>query len=103
MIIDCHGHYTTVPRKLHAWRNRQLAAVADGSRRPDAAELEITDDEIRQSIIEGQLKLQQERGADLTLFSPIAGMMGHHQGDEQASQVWSTLCNDIVHRVCELF
>jgi 4-oxalmesaconate hydratase len=103
MIIDCHGHYTTVPRKLHAWRTRQLAAVADGSPRPDVSELEISDDEIRQSITEGQLKLQQERGIDLTLFSPIAGMMGHHQGDEASSQVWSTLCNDLVHRVCTLF
>jgi 4-oxalmesaconate hydratase len=103
MIIDCHGHYTTAPRQLHAWRNRQIAAVADGSKRPDISELVISDDEIRKSIIEGQLKLQKERGADLTIFSPIAGMMGHHQGDEQSSHVWSTVCNDLIHRVCELF
>lgn len=103
MIIDCHGHFTTVPRTLHAWRNKQLAAVADGTRRPEPSELSISDDAIRQSINDGQLKLQKERGADLTLFSPIAGMMGHHQGDEAASRVWSTLCNDLIDRVCRLF
>ena len=103
MIIDCHGHFTTVPRTLHAWRNKQLAAVTDGGKRPDPAELVITDDELRQAINDGQLKLQKERGADLTLFSPIAGMMGHHLGDAAASEVWSTLANDLIHRVCQLF
>jgi 4-oxalmesaconate hydratase len=103
MIIDCHGHYTTVPRKLHAWRDRQLAAITAGSERPRPAELDISDEEMRQSITEGQLKLQKQRGADLTLFSPIAGMMGHHLGDARASEVWSTLCNDLIHRVCQLF
>ena len=63
MIIDCHGHYTTVPRKLHAWRDRQLAAVNAGSERPQPAELDISDDEMRQSITEGQLKLQKRPGA----------------------------------------
>ena len=103
MIIDCHGHYTTVPRKLHAWRDRQLAAVADGLEPPSTAELDISDEEIRQSITAGQLKLQKERGLDLTLLSPIAGMMGHHLGDARSSEVWSTLCNNLVHRVCRLF
>lgn len=103
MIIDCHGHFTTVPRTLHAWRNRQLAAVTDGTKRPDPAELVITDDELRQAIGDGQLRLQRERGADLTLFSPIAGMMGHHHGDAAASEVWSTVANDVIDRVCRLF
>ena len=29
MIIDCHGHYTTAPKALEAWRNRQIAGIAD--------------------------------------------------------------------------
>jgi 4-oxalmesaconate hydratase len=29
--------------------------------------------------------------------------MGHHQGDAEASHVWSTLSNDLIHRVCRLF
>jgi 4-oxalmesaconate hydratase len=103
MIIDCHGHFTSVPRTLHAWRDRQLAAVAEGRKRPEPGELEISDAEIRKAITDGPLKLQKERGGNLTLFSPIAGMMGHHLGDEAASQVWSTLCNDLIHRVCEMF
>ena len=24
MIIDCHGHFTTVPKALNAWRQKQL-------------------------------------------------------------------------------
>ncbi len=26
MIIDFHGHYTTAPKALEDWRNRQIAA-----------------------------------------------------------------------------
>ena len=29
MIIDCHGHYTTAPAELEAWRKRQIAAIGD--------------------------------------------------------------------------
>jgi hypothetical protein len=27
MIIDCHGHFTTAPKALHAWRKKQLVLV----------------------------------------------------------------------------
>ena len=103
MIIDCHGHFTTVPRTLHAWREKQLAHVNDPDNAPKARDLNISDDEIRAAIEGGQLKLQKERGSDLTLFSPIAGQMGHHLGNARTSQVWSELCNDLVYRVSQLF
>ena len=25
MIIDCHGHYTTAPKALADWRDKQIA------------------------------------------------------------------------------
>jgi 4-oxalmesaconate hydratase len=103
MIIDCHGHFTTVPRTLHAWREKQLAHVSDPDNAPKTRDLKISDDEIRAAIEGGQLKLQKERGSDLTLFSPIAGQMGHHLGNAQTSQIWSELCNDLVYRVSQLF
>jgi 4-oxalmesaconate hydratase len=103
MIIDCHGHFTTVPKTLHAWRQKQLGAVNDPASAPKKSDLAITDDELRDAIEGGQLKLQKERGGDLTLFSPIAGQMGHHLGNEQTSLVWTELCNDLIHRVCTLF
>jgi 4-oxalmesaconate hydratase len=103
MIIDCHGHFTTVPKALHAWRKRQLDSISDPANAPKKTDLAITDDEIREAIADGQLKLQKERGGDLTLFSPIAGQMGHHLGNEQTSLVWTELCNDLIHRVCTLF
>ena len=31
MIIDVHGHYTTAPKALEAWRNRQIAGIKDPS------------------------------------------------------------------------
>jgi 4-oxalmesaconate hydratase len=103
MIIDCHGHFTTVPKTLHTWRAKQLASVNDPANLPKKAECVITDDELRAAIEGGQLKLQKERGADLTLFSPIAGQMGHHLGNEQTSLEWTELCNDLIYRVCQLF
>jgi len=44
----------------------------------------------------GQLRLQQERGGDLTLFSPIAGLMSHHLGNERTSLEWAEVSNNLV-------
>ena len=50
MIIDIHGHYTTAPKALEAWRNRQIAGITDPSAKPKVSELTISDDEIRETI-----------------------------------------------------
>jgi 4-oxalmesaconate hydratase len=98
VIIDAHGHFTTAPKALGQWRQRQI----DGERvSPD--ELRISDDEIREAIENGQLKLQRERGTDVTIFSPGAGKMAHHYGDARTSQDWSRVSNDLISRVVGLF
>ena len=48
MIIDCHGHYTTAPKALEAWRNRQIAGINDPGAKPRASDLQISDDELRE-------------------------------------------------------
>ena len=101
MIIDCHGHYTTSPPEHEAWRARQIAALKDGT--PVPLRPVITDEQIRESIEGGQLRVQRERGTDLTIFSPRAAGMGHHLGTEEANARWSQECNDLIHRVCGLF
>src|ERR1041385_3096275 len=103
MIIDCHGHYTTAPKALEAWRNRQIAAVTDPAKAPSVAELRITDDELRDSVANNQLKNMRERGSDLTIFSPRASFMAHHIGDFQTSSTWAAICNELIHRICRLF
>ncbi|TMQ11278.1 MAG: amidohydrolase, partial [Deltaproteobacteria bacterium] len=92
MIIDCHGHYTTAPKALEAWRNRQIASVGDPARAPSPAELAITDDELRDSVAANQLKAMTARGSDLTIFSPRASFMAHHIGDFQTSATWAAIC-----------
>lgn len=77
MIIDIHGHYTTAPKSLEEWRNRQVASLKDPALAPKASELKISDDELRETIEQNQLKLMQARGADLTIFSPRASFMAH--------------------------
>jgi 4-oxalmesaconate hydratase len=99
MIIDVHGRYTTAPRQLAAWRQRQIASAGS----PFTEPLAMSDDEIRETITHGQLRLQTERGTDLTLFSPTAGGMAHHYGDEETSRQWTSTVNDLIHRVCTLF
>ena len=37
MIIDIHGHYTTAPAALGAWRDAQIAGIADPAKRPAAS------------------------------------------------------------------
>ena len=98
MIIDCHGHYTTAPKALEAFRQQQ---IADPSARP--ATPSISDDQIRESLEGAQLKLQRERGTDLTIFSPRAAGMGHHIGDGNTSLAWTQVCNDLIHRCCTLY
>jgi 4-oxalmesaconate hydratase len=104
MIIDCHGHYTTVPAAVGAWREQQTAAVtADAAYVGAKGAIEVGDDELRQSVEGAQLKLQRDRGTDLTLFSPRASWMGHHLGNEHTSRFWSEHQNDLVRRVCDLY
>src|SRR6202049_884200 len=103
MIIDCHGHYTTAPKELEAFRQRQIAALTDPSQAPSKASLKITDDQIRESLEKAQLKLQRERRTDVTIFSPRASPMAHHIGDASTSALWSEVCNELIHRVCTLY
>ena len=102
LIIDCHGHYTTAPEALQKFRQQQLEQL----RNPDALLPQlarISDDEIRESIENNQLKLQRQRGANLTLFSPRASAMGHHVGNEATSEAWTRACNDLIKRVIDLY
>jgi 4-oxalmesaconate hydratase len=102
LIIDCHGHYTTAPSGLQQFRDAQLARIKNpGLPAPGAPH--ISDDQIRESIEKNQLKLQRERGADVTLFSPRASAMAHHVGDEAVSAAWTRVCNDLIKRVVDLY
>jgi 4-oxalmesaconate hydratase len=103
LIIDIHGHYTTAPMALEGWRNRQIAGIRAPSLAPRAAELEISDDEIRETIESNQLKVMRSRGSDLTVFSPRASFMAHHVGDFAVSSTWAAICNELCYRVSRLF
>ena len=89
MIIDCHGHYTTAPKELEAFRQKQIAELKEPSSSRSKGAISITDDEIRETIDKAQLKLQRERGTDVTIFSPRAAGMAHHLGDATTSLHWS--------------
>ena len=101
MIIDIHGHYTTEPQQLLAFRDKQLAGLADPMRKPATNELAISDEELVKSV-QPQLKLQKDRGSDLTIFSPRAAGMAHHVGTEETGIVWSRMSNDLIARICRL-
>jgi len=103
MIIDIHGHYTTAPKALETWRNRQIAGITNPAEMPKASELSISDDELRESIESNQLRLMRARGLDLTIFSPRASFMAHHIGDFQVSSTWAAICNELCYRVSRLF
>ena len=102
MIIDCHGHYTTAPAAHQRFRDAQLAGLKDPGA-PPARPGDISDDEIRETIEKNQLRLQKQRGSDLTLFSPRASAMGHHLGNEATSSAWTRANNDLIKRVVDLY
>lgn len=101
-VIDCHGHYTTAPPQLQAWRNQQIAGIKDPAQKPRKDAMRISDDELRASV-QSQLKFQRERGTDVTIFSPRAAGMSHHIGDAAVSTEWSEICNDLIHRITTLY
>jgi 4-oxalmesaconate hydratase len=101
MIIDTHCHYTTEPSAFHTFRDKQLAGLADPARAPKSLDLGISDEALIASV-QPQLRLQRERGSDLTIFSPRAAGMAHHVGTEATSQQWARASNDIIHRLCTL-
>jgi 4-oxalmesaconate hydratase len=102
LIIDCHGHYTTAPESHQKFRDAQLARIKDPTAVAPVAQ-RVSDDQIRETLETNQLRLQRERGADITLFSPRASAMGHHIGDESVSLAWTRACNDLVKRVVDLY
>jgi len=101
LIIDCHGHYTTAPAAHDEWRKAQIAAWRAGTDAPPYPD--ISDDDLRASVEANQLRLLGERGADMTIFSPRASVMGHHIGDAAVSQAWTRACNDLIARVVQLY
>jgi hypothetical protein len=86
-----------------AWRDRQLAGLADGNRTLPGPAPDISDDGCVRDHRGKQLKMQQDRGSDVTIFSPRAAGMAHHVGTQKTSEDWARVCNDLIYRVSELF
>ena len=102
MIIDCHGHYTTAPPQLQSFRDAQLARLADPSL-PVPELADISDEALRASVEDNQLRILRERGGDLMIFSPKASGMEHHVPDLATARAWAAASNDLVARVVGLF
>ncbi len=104
MIIDCHGHYTTAPDALGVYRNKQKAELKkDPKQLGEKGIINISDDQIRETLEKGQLKLQRERGTDATIFSPRASWMEHHIGNAHTSKYWTEHTNELIYRVTQLY
>jgi len=101
MIIDCHGHYTVLPKAHDEWREKQKAAFKAGTPCPPYPD--ISDAEIRETIEANQLRLIKERGADMTIFSPRASAMAPHVGDQTVAVPWAQACNNLIARVVGLY
>jgi 4-oxalmesaconate hydratase len=102
MIIDCHGHFTTETPSFHDYRAALVAFAED--RGSDPGDYPgIPDDELADIIEANQLRLQKERGSDLTLISPRASGMGHHVPNQDVATRWARLSNDTIKQIAELF
>jgi 4-oxalmesaconate hydratase len=90
------------PKAVHDFRDKQLAGLIEPSRGVGNSEPVVTDDELRASVAP-QLRLQRQRGGDLTIFSPRASGMAHHIGTEESVKRWTAISDNLIHRVCKLF
>ncbi|WP_309708271.1 amidohydrolase family protein [Pseudolysinimonas sp.] len=102
LVIDCHGHFTAEPAAFHEFRRAQVA-YAEGRGTSPGAYPGISDDELVEIVGINQLRLQQERGTDLTILSPRASGMGHHVPGQQTASEWAHLSNDTILRICEMY
>ena len=102
LIIDCHGHQTLVPQAHLDFRAAQLARLKDPSK-PRPSLPVYPDSELYEIIANNQYRLQQERGADITIFSPRASAMEPHIGDTETSIDWAQACNNMIKRTVDLF
>src|SRR3972149_4629088 len=84
MIIDCHGHYTTVPAESEKYRENQLRDVAEG-REPS------------------KTKRLKEGGTDKVFFPPRASAMAHQLGNETAGHYWGGHWNDMIYRIAQMY
>jgi 4-oxalmesaconate hydratase len=103
MIIDCHGHYTTSPPEQQQYRETLIKHVDDPASAGEFDDSIVSDEAIRTTVENAQLKLQRDRGTDLTIFSPRAAGMGHHIGGPETSAKWARACNNMVRRVVQNF
>ncbi|MBC6402970.1 MAG: amidohydrolase [Hyphomonadaceae bacterium] len=102
LIIDCHGHQTLVPPAHLEFRKAQKARLENPSL-PRPVLPVYDDSELHEIIADNQYKLQQARGADITIFSPRASRMEPHVGDSGTSVDWARACNNMIRRVVDLF
>ena len=103
MIIDVHGHFTTLPAEVAQFREAQIEHFDRTGQAPELALPQVSDDDVRQALQNNQVRVMAERGVDLTIFSPRASAMDHHRGNEMTNVIWSRLCNDLVYRATQLF
>jgi 4-oxalmesaconate hydratase len=103
VIIDCHGHYTTAPPGFREYHRELVAALEAGRPLDSVPEPQAGDGVVRENLEKAQLRLQRERGTDLTLLSPMAAGMSHHLGDATTSATWARFSNDLIRRVCDLY
>ena len=74
MIIDCHGHYTTTPPGVGAWRDAQKAAVAaDPAHVSSKGVIAVSDAEIRELDVEIVFLALQQQICEET----DAALLGH--------------------------
>lgn len=97
MIIDVHGHFTTAPSRLDAYRGRQLSML----NQPVRGSLAVSDEELAASLVP-LLDQMTGRGIDVVMLSPRAAGMGHDIGDAQVSEHWTQINNDLIARACAM-
>lgn len=97
MIIDSHGHFTTVPDSHTQFRSAQKAG------QPALTYRAPSDDAVREALETNQLRVMRERGSDLVVFSPQASAMEHHLTDVDLARQWAEVCNDLIHQVTRLY
>ena len=102
MIIDCHGHFTAEPDSFRAHRSQQIDFARGSAPRPPVYS-DLDDEQLREIVESHQLRVQRERGTDLTILSPRASGMGHHVPGEELAREWAQLSNDTVGRIASMF
>ena len=103
MIIDSHGHYTTAPPELENSVSASSPACSTPRNASPTARLKITDDQMRASVEWARSGCRRSAARTSRSSRRAPRRWRIMSATRTPADQWARICNDLIHRVVEMF